>query len=171
MEGVLPPFAPVPSYEAMGEDMGQLFRSMRDPVSGRELIIEQNMFVNGILPSLINRSLSEEAQSAYEAPYRDPEDRLPIWMWPREVPIGGEPASSVAVMERIQAFMEETKKPVLLLYAEPGAVVPLASVEWYKETIAEIETSFIGQGLHFVQEDQPVAIGRALDDWLRRHSD
>ena len=32
-----------------------------------------------------------------------------------------------------------------------------------------IETAFVGVGLHFVQEDQPAAVGRAIADWYRRH--
>ncbi|MCU7927708.1 MAG: hypothetical protein KZQ97_14865 [Candidatus Thiodiazotropha sp. (ex Dulcina madagascariensis)] len=54
--------------------------------------------------------------------------------------------------------------PVLLLYASPGAVVP-----WYENRIKRLETVYVGPGLHFIQEDQPDAIGRALKDWLRRH--
>jgi haloalkane dehalogenase len=31
-----------------------------------------------------------------------------------------------------------------------------------------VERVDIGKGKHYVQEDQPDAIGRALDDWLGR---
>jgi len=64
--------------------------------------------------------------------------------------------------------MARTEMPVLLMYAEPGAVVPPSAIPWYTARIAHLETSFIEQGIHFLQEDQPVAIGRALADWMRR---
>ena len=35
-------------------------------------------------------------------------------------------------------------------------------------TIASV-TAYVGVVLHFVQEDQPVATGRAIADWYRRH--
>jgi hypothetical protein len=64
--------------------------------------------------------------------------------------------------------MERTDTPMLLLYAAPGVLVPPAAVPWYTARIKRLETVYLGQGFHFVQEDQPDAIGRALSDWLRR---
>jgi len=169
MEGVLPPAFPQPSYEAMGPEMGGMFLSMRDPVVGHKMIMEYNMFVEQILPMMINRPLGEAARAEYGLPYRDTEARLPTWVWPREVPIGGEPASSVTLMQDIRAFMDTTEMPVLLAYADPGVLVPPQAVPFYTGLIDNIETAYIGQGLHFIQEDQPAAIGRALTDWLRRN--
>lgn len=169
MEGVLPPAFPQLSYEAMGEEMGGMFRALQDPEQGYEMVMEGNMFVEGILPMMINRSLGETAKAAYREPYLDVESRLPTWMWPREIPIGGQPESSVQLMEDIAVFMGETDMPVLLTYAEPGVLVPPQAVPFYTNLIGDLETAFIGQGLHFIQEDQPDAIGRAISDWLRRN--
>lgn len=169
MEGVLPPAFPQASYEAMGEEMGGMFRAMQDPVQGRQMIMEDNMFVETILPMMINRPLGETAKAEYGAPYVEVEDRLPTWAWPREVPIGGEPVATVTLMEEIKAFMGSTQMPVLLAYADPGVLVPPQAVPFYTNLISDIETAFIGQGLHFIQEDQPDSIGRAIQDWLRRH--
>lgn len=169
MEGVLPPSFPQASYEAMGEEMGGMFRAMRDPEQGHQMIMEGNMFVENILPMMINRPLGEAAKAEYGAPYAEMDDRLPTWIWPREVPIGGEPASNVTLMEDIQTFMSNTEMPVLLAYADPGVLVPPQAVPFYTNLISNIETAFIGQGLHFIQEDQPDSIGRAIEDWLRRH--
>ncbi|MFY0679547.1 MAG: haloalkane dehalogenase [Thalassovita sp.] len=169
MEGVLPPAMPQPSYEAMGEEMGGMFRALQDQEQGYQMVMEGNFFVEGILPMMINRPLGDEAKAAYGAPYATVESRLPTWMWPREVPIGGAPASNVQLMEDIQAFMGQTDMPVLLTYAEPGVLVPPQAVPFYSNLIGDLEAVFIGQGLHFIQEDQPVAIGRAIADWIRRH--
>jgi haloalkane dehalogenase len=169
MEGVLPPAFPQPSYEAMGPEMGGMFRRMRDPEQGYKMIMEGNMFVGQILPMMIDRPLGEAARAEYGMPYQDIEARLPTWTWPREVPIDGEPATSVKLMEDIRSFMDTTEMPVLLAYAEPGVLVPPQAVTFYTGLIDHLETAYIGRGLHFIQEDQPVAIGRALADWLRRH--
>jgi haloalkane dehalogenase len=169
MEGVLPPAFPQPSYEAMGPEMGGMFQAMRDPEQGYQMIMGGNMFVEQILPMMIDRTLGDVARAEYGLPYREVEARLPTWIWPREVPIGGEPASSVTLMEDIRAFMDRTRMPVLLAYAEPGVLVPPAAVPFYTGLIDNIETAYIGRGLHFIQEDQPAAIGRAIADWLRRN--
>ena len=97
------------------------------------------------------------------------EMRVGAYTWPREVPIAGEPASNVALMEDIRTFMGETEMPVLLPYAEPGVLVPPQAVPFYTGLIGDLETAFVGKGLHFIQEDQPAAIGRAIADWLRRN--
>lgn len=169
MEGVLPPAFPQASYEAMGEEMGGMFKAMRDDVQGYEMIMKGNMFVNAILPQMINRPLGSQAREEYGAPYQNIGARLPTWAWPKEVPIGGEPASNVKLMQDIESFMGETDMPVLLAYAEPGVLVPPQAVPYYTGLIKNIETSFVGQGLHFIQEDQPHSIGRAIEDWLRRN--
>jgi haloalkane dehalogenase len=168
MEGVLPPAFPAPSFEALGDRAGTLFRTLKDPVEGPRFVIEQNGFVERILPNFVNRPLGEAAMQAYRAPFVDPEARTPVLAWPQQVPIAGEPSSTEAALRAIGAFMEETEMPVLMLYADPGALVPPAAVDWYIARIAKLETQYVGQGLHFIQEDRPEAIGRALADWLRR---
>jgi haloalkane dehalogenase len=168
MEGVLPPIFPQPSFEAMGEEMGEMFRAFKDPIKGRELVIDQHMFVEQMLPGFVNRPLGARAMEAYRKPYVHPVDREPLLVWPREIPIAGEPKDLVERMAAIKAFMTTTDTPMLLLYAEPGVLVSPQLVPWYTQNIPRIETAFIGQGLHFLQEDQPDAIGRALADWLRR---
>ena len=169
MEGVLPPAFPAPSFEAMGPEMEKMFRAFKDPVLGPRVVMDEHMFVEQVLPGFVNRTLGDEAMRAYRAPFLEREARRPVLAWPREVPIAGEPASTMAALNAISEFMARTKMPVLLLYAEPGAVVPPSAVAWYVKRIANLETSFVGQGLHYIQEDQPDAIGRAIADWIRRH--
>jgi len=168
MEGVLPPTFPMAGFEAMGPDFGPLFQGLKDPVQGHEMVIKNNMFVEQLLPNLINRPLGDEAMTAYRAPYLEEAHRKPILQWPRELPIAGEPAATQAALEGIAGFMRETEMPVLLLYADPGAIVPPQAVPWYLAAIKNLETNYIGQGFHYIQEDQPDAIGRELADWLRR---
>lgn len=169
MEGVLPPAFPQPSFDAMGPEMGGMFRAFKDPVQGREMVITQNMFIEQILPRFVNRTLGEHAMSEYRRPYRAAERREPLLAWPREIPIAGDPPEVVATMARIERFMSETDKPALLLYADPGVLVPPAAVPWYTGHMQNLEATYVGQGLHFIQEDQPAAIGHVLSDWLRRH--
>ena len=169
MEGVLPPAFPVPSFDAMGEEMGNMFRAFKDPVQGDKLVIQDNMFIEKVLPGFVNRTLGEEAMKTYRAPFLNVGDRKPVLAWPRQVPIAGQPKSTLNTLHAIGKFMGVTDMPVLLMYASPGVVVPPKAVGWYVNKIQKLETAFLGQGLHFIQEDQPEAIGRALADWMRRH--
>lgn len=169
MEGVLPPTFPQPSFEAMGEEMGGMFRAFKDAKKGVELVIDNHLFVEKVLPGFVNRTLGDTEMAAYRAPYVDKTARKPLLAWPRQVPIAGEPADVVQAIGRIGEFMQSTDKPLLLLYATPGVLVPPAAVAWYTQHLRNVETVFVGQGFHFIQEDQPEAIGRAVADWMRRH--
>jgi len=166
MEGVLPPAFPVADIKQMGK-VGEVLTALRSD-KGEEMVIKGNMFVEQMLPGLVNRPLGPKAMAAYREPYLVPENRRPMLAWPRQLPIEGRPTDTVAIMQAIAAFMTETPIPVLALYADPGVIGPPAAMDWYKAKIRHIETAYVGQGLHFVQEDQPDAIGRAIDDWLRR---
>jgi len=125
MEGVLPPRFPAASFESFGPEMGGLFQALRIPAQGNQMIIEENMFVEQILPAFINRPLDEATHAIYRAPYVEKSSRLPTLKWPTELPIGGEPASVVSTFNNIEQFMRETNMPVLMLYASPGAIVSL----------------------------------------------
>jgi haloalkane dehalogenase len=167
MEGVLPPIFPQPSFEAMGEEMGGMFKALKDPVLGNQLVLEQNMFVEQVLPGFVNRTLTKQAMDYYREPFQKPDHRLPTLSWPRAIPIANEPVATVNVMNGIKQFMESTEIPMLLLYATPGVLVNDQVKDWYIANISQLQVNYIGQGFHFIQEDQPDAIGRSISDWLK----
>jgi haloalkane dehalogenase len=168
MEALIPPAFPFPGYEALPEPAREMFKGFRDPVKGRELLIDRNMFIEQMLPNMILRELTEEEMNAYREPFLDPASREPIYRWPNELPIGGEPAHTDRLMKATGAWLTETPLPKLHLYASPGAANPPEVAAWTAEHLPNIETVFVGAGIHFIQEDRPEAIGRALADWIRR---
>lgn len=168
MEALVPPAFPLPSLEDLPESAREIFAGFRDPKMGRELLIEQNLFVEAILPEMTIRELSAAEMNAYRAPFANKADREPVYRWPNELPIGGKPADTDALLRRTGDWLQRSAVPKLHIYASPGAANPPEVVEWTSTHFPNIETAFVGAGLHFIQEDQPEAIGRALDDWLRR---
>jgi len=161
MEAIIPPS--FPRSAPMGGALGR-YRTE----AGEELILEQNQFVEVILPGSVVRGLSEEEMEYYRAPYPTPESRLPTLQWPRELPAAGEPARNVEVANRIGEWMQETDIPMLFLWARPGALNNEVFAEAMVERVANIQTAFVGEGRHYIQEDQPEIIGRTLADWRRR---
>jgi len=168
MEGALPPLFPAASLDALPQPLSDFFRVMRDPIIGYESIVVQNSFVEQALPGFINRPLSEAEMDFYRAPYPTESSRIPVWVWPNEVPIGGSPPSTTNILNQVKAFMLNTEIPMLLLYASPGAIVTADVVTWYTDNIKHLESNFVGQGFHYIQEDQPQAVGLAISDWMRR---
>ena len=166
MEAILPPGMPVPSYEAMGR-LGEMFRAWRTPGTGETLILEENMFIDEVLGKMaVAKPLGPETLAVYNSYYATPEERLPLLQWPREIPIGGEPAHSVEAVNRYAAWFFSSDIPKLLIHAEPGALIPPEAADYLKANLKNLTSVNIGAGVHFLQEDNPDAIATALADWL-----
>jgi haloalkane dehalogenase len=99
-----------------------MFRVLRSP-AGERMVIEENFFIETVLPRSIMRTLSNEEMDAYRAPFRDPAARWPTLTFPRELPIDGEPADVVAIVERYGEWLSTSPLPKLFVAAEPGALI------------------------------------------------
>ncbi|MFG1922705.1 hypothetical protein [Cryptosporangium sp. NPDC048952] len=130
-------------------------------------MLEENVFIEKVLPSGVLRQLTDAEMDAYRAPYPDPASRKPLLAWPREIPIEGEPADVTAVVRANQRTLAESSAPKLLLHGEPGAVIGAVEVAWCREHGRHLDVVNVGAGTHFLPEDQPDAIAAALIDWLR----
>ena len=125
------------------------------------MVLEQNIFVEGVLPAQIQRRLSDQEMGHYRQPFANPgEDRRPTLSWPRNVPIDGEPSDVVSVVEAYRSWLAESDVPKLFINAEPGAVVNGRSRELIRTWPNLTETTV--SGIHFVQEDSPDEIGTAV---------
>jgi len=149
------------------EQFRQMFQALRTPGVSEKMILEQNFMVEGLLPGAVLRKLTDEEMDRYREPYPDPASRKPIWRWPNEVPIDGEPADVTEIVQAYSDWFGKSDLPKLLLYAQPGAAVTQSVVEWCRQNMRNLKGVDIGAGSHFVQEDQPHAIGEAIAEWYR----
>ena len=92
---------PIPSWDAFPEAGRDLFKSFRTKDVGEDLLIDKNMFVENALPNFVVRPLTDEEMDHYREPYREEASRKPVWRWPNELPIEGEPAMSGKRWRRI----------------------------------------------------------------------
>lgn len=153
---------PVPSWSAFPESAGPVFQAFRSP-AGEEMVIEKNMFVERVLPGSILRDLSDEEMAEYRRPFTSPADRRPTLTWPRQIPIEGEPADVTAIVEAYASWMAENDVPKLFVNAEPGALLGDTQRAFVRSWSNQTEVTVAGS--HFIQEDSPDEIGRALRSW------
>ena len=163
MEGHIHPIERWADFDAGSEAM---FKQLRTESRGRELVIEQNFFIETILPAGTQRVLTQTEMESYRAPYRDKHARLPLWRWANEIPIEGHPADVHAIVADNQAYLATADIPLLLAYAEPGAVIQAAEVDWCRRSCRSLTTVNLGSGIHFLPEDHPDTIGIAIAHWL-----
>ncbi len=141
-----------------------IFRALRSE-KGEQLVLDENLFVETVLPRSILRKLTEEEMNAYRAPFKRREDRLPTLVWPRELPIDGQPADVVAIVETYGAWLSKSTLPKLVIAAEPGALLVGRAREFCRTWPNQREVTV--KGIHYIQEDSPAEIGTALHDFAR----
>ena len=164
MEAILKPIA---SWEEMDEGARQMFQALRTPELGWDLVVNQHIFVERAIPGSIIRPLTEGEMNHYREPFTDPPSRKPIWRWPNEIPIAGEPADVVEAVESYSRWLQSTELPKLLLYATPGALIAAQEVQWCQQHLKNLTTADIGEGIHYIQEDNPHRIGSELARWYQ----
>jgi haloalkane dehalogenase len=141
------------------------FEALRSP-AGEQLALEQNMFVERILPVAVLRKLADEEMAEYRRPFAEPgEDRRPTLAWPRQIPIEGEPADVAEIVRSYGDWLSRSRVPKLFIRGEPGALLAAGPpLEFCRSWPSQSESTV--RGVHYLQEDSPDEIGQAIADWL-----
>lgn len=155
---------PIQSWDDWPPNARGIFQGLRSD-AGEELCLEKNLFVEAILPNAIISGLTAEELEVYRAPFAEAgEGRRPTLTWPRQIPIEGSPAETVAIVQDYADWMNTNEIPKLFIDADPGSILIGHQREfcrgWPNQTEARVA------GMHFVQEDSPDEIGEAIADWL-----
>jgi haloalkane dehalogenase len=121
--------------------------------------------VERVLPGSVLRGLTPAEMEVYRRPFRDAgEGRRPTLTWPREIPLSGEPADVVGIVADYADWLATSDLPKLFVNAEPGAILTGPQREYCRGWKNQTEVTVAGS--HFIQEDSPDEIGRAIADWL-----
>ena len=161
MEGIVRPV----SWEEWPEAARGVFQGFRSSV-GEEMVLDKNTFVERVLPGSILRDLTEEEMAVYRRPFQNNgEDRRPTLTWPRQIPIDGTPADVVEIVQAYADWLTEADLPKLFVNAEPGAILIGAQREFCRSWPNQTEVTVSGN--HFLQEDSPHEIGKAIAAWRK----
>jgi len=162
MEAIVRPV----TWQEWPEAARKVFQGMRSP-GGEEMVIQKNVFVERILPASVIRGLTAEEMERYRTPYREAgESRRPTLTWPREIPVDGEPADVVRIVQEYGDWLSNSPIPKLFINADPGSILVGAQRDFCRRWPNQQEVTV--RGSHFVQEDSPDEIGRALRAFVRR---
>jgi len=144
----------------------KIFQAMRSP-AGEDMVLGKNVFVERILPASVLRGLTQEEMEHYREPFREPgENRRPTLTWPREIPIDGEPADVVALVDDYARWLTASPLPKLFVNGNPGSILVGAQRDFCRTWPNQQEVTV--KGSHFLQEDSPAEIGQAIARFLRR---
>jgi len=159
MEAIVHPV----TWEEWPEGARQIFEAMRSD-AGERIVIDKNVFVEKILPSSIIRDLAPDEMAVYRAPYMEPgESRRPTLTWPRQIPIDGEPEDVHEIVTSYATWMVANDLPKLFINADPGSILTGPQREFCRTWTNQVEVTVAG--IHFIQEDSPHEIGKAIASW------
>jgi len=162
MEAIVRPFI----WEEWPEASKAFFQALRSP-AGEEIILQKNVFVERMLPGTVLRRLSDEEMAVYKRPYLSTgESRRPTLTWPRELPVNGQPADVVKIANRYAEWLATSDLPKLFINADPGGMLVGAQREFCRSWPNQQEVTV--KGIHFIQEDSPVEIGKAIAAFISR---
>ena len=161
------------AWDDWPEGARKIFQGMRSD-AGEEMVLEKNVFIERILPASVLRGLSDEEMEVYRRPYVEPgESRRPTLTWPRQIPLDGDPEDVTKFVEDYGTWLaSEESPPKLFINADPGTILIGKQREFCRTWPNQEEMTV--KGLHFIQEDAPGEIGRAVAafvDRIRREKD
>jgi haloalkane dehalogenase len=153
MEAIVRPFR---SWDEWPDATRAFFQGQRSP-KGEELILKKNLFIEYLLPL---RNIAPEVLEVYRRHYRNPgPSRMPMLAWTRDLPIAGEPADVVEIVESYSRWLSKSPIPKLFIDAEPAGFLIGAQREfcrgWSNQQMVTVP------GAHFLQEDSPEEVGQA----------
>lgn len=152
------------SWSQWPEEAVELFQTIRSD-AGEEMVLEQNFIIEQLLPTEVLRELSDAEMAEYRRPYQHPgESRRPTLSWPREVPVGGEPADVHEVIVRYAAWLADAGMPKLFIEALPGAMFAShrdLARSWAHQTHVTVAAG------HLVPEDAADDVASAIANWMR----
>ena len=153
------------TWEDWRDEAKGIFQGFRSD-AGESLVLEKNYFVERVLPGSIIRRLSDEEIEEYRRPFLNPgEDRRPTLSWPREIPIEGQPANVCEIVNQYAEWMQTNDIPKLFINAEPGAITTGRIRDFCRSWKNQTEVTV--KGIHFIQEDSPDDIGKAISTWYK----
>ena len=152
------------SWEQWPDAATRIFQGFRSD-AGESMILENNVFVERVLPGSVIREMTEEEMAVYRKPYLEAgEPRRPTLTWPREIPLDGEPPDVVEIVDAYSEWLAGSDVPKLFVNAEPGAILTGEQREFCRTWPNQTEVTV--RGSHFIQEDSPDEIGAAIAEWL-----
>ena len=100
-----------------------MFEGLRSSAA-KSVVLEKNIFVGRIPPGSIIRDLTVDEMAEYRRPFIvSGEERRLMLTLPRQIPLDGEPAAVVEVVEDSGQSVARTKFSGLFINADVGAIL------------------------------------------------
>lgn len=117
------------------------------------------------------RRLGHQELEQYRAPLSDEAVRRKVWLdgvGPHTIRrTSRQPGDLTDLIAQSAEWLRTSPVPKLLLHADPGMAVTAKTVRYAQENIAQLRVQPVGRGKHFLPEDEPDALARAIAGFCR----
>ncbi len=174
-------WTPVPSLDSLPGPFAEFLTGARNPELGEKIVGEDRAFLN-LLPQSVANGLDEADLEVYNFGWDNPKETAAVMLnsGPLAFPTLDENPEAAAFVQRTTDYLTETEIPKLVVAANPGLLsnvqVPDNDGELVTQTAFAEQTfpnttvvTLDGSG-HYIQEDQPKALGTSLAEFLDQES-
>lgn len=154
------------SFAEEGPDGQRMFGLLRGP-DGEGMVLRDNFFLEQVLPGGMLTALAETDHDVYRQPFlQEGESRRAMLTWTRQIPFDGTPEDVTDIATHYSEWLRHSTVPKLFIRAEPGAVITGETIEFCRTFPNQHEV--VVRASHFVPEDAPLELTRALAEWIFR---
>ncbi|MEM1244330.1 MAG: haloalkane dehalogenase [Pseudomonadota bacterium] len=158
---------PVTDWSMVSLPVQELSTVLNTPDGGYDVIMNSNYFVNKVLPSGVLRKLTEEELQHYREPFMKTGSCKPLWQYLKDLPLGNGPNDVVELIANYSQWLQLTNLPKLMLYAVPGFITTISTVQWARDHLSKLILVDVGDALHYAQETKPDVIGEEINNWYK----
>ncbi len=157
---------PVTDWDLLSLPVQQFASMLNDMETGYKKVIEENYIVRQLLPNGIVKQLSNDELVNYEAPFQTPKQRKVLWQYVLDLPMGEADNQTLPIIERYSAWLQKTAIPKLLMYAVPGFITTVDTVQWAQQNVKNLDLVCLENVMHYAQESAPDLFASKMREWF-----
>lgn len=158
---------PIRDWKKLSLPVQQLSSLLSNHDVSYRAIVTHNYFIEKLLPSSVIRPLTDAEMAEYRKPFLTPDSRKPLWQYVKDLPLGDGPEDVLQLIEQYSQWLKKTTLPKLLLYAIPGFMATVESIQWAKESLPNISLVSLDDAMHLAQESVPEQFSKAIATWYK----
>ena len=156
---------PIPSYASLAYCGACKTFFPRDPTASLAYARHDPQFIAQAYSQSLLSPPTAGVLAAYAFPFTTPAVReIPVEVG-ADMPIGGRPAATYAIIAAYARYLKTTSPPKLALYGTPGYVMPLGVLQRWSVGVPNVTLAPVGKGYHYLSEDEPGAVAQAILAW------
>ncbi len=156
---------PTLDWDMLSLPVQELVSLVRNHENSKDAIINTNYFIENVFTAGLLRKLTDTEMQHYAEPFNSPKSRQAIWQYMMDLPIGDRQSPASDIITEYSEKLAHSDIPKLMLYAIPGFITTVDTIEWAKENLSNLSIVDIGDAFHYPQETNPGIIGDTLKRW------